>query len=541
MELAQGGGTAPQYQAFVYQFTNNRISGPALFTSSVFTAPTTPVPGFAPVTINTGGVVLTPGQQYVVFLTLSTLPAQAASNYRYGSIGNNTGIANGQFVFMNNGIVFGDLSANPWSTIAQDLAITLALNGLISPLLPANAPINPTNVAAGIDKALNANVVLPSGFNNLFTLTPAQLVDALGAMAGENSTQAQQGAFQLGNSYLSLLTDPFATNRVGTTGTMGFAPERQSMLPATIASAYAKYAKAPPIAIYEPRWDVWGAAFGGTNTTRGEGVVVGSHDAYTRAGGVAAGADYRFGPGSLIGFSLAGGNVNWSVTGNGFGGNGGGNADAFMAGIYGKYTAGPGYVSAAVTYSNYWMSTNRTVTVAGLDQLRANFNAESWGGRVEGGYRLPTEWLALAWTPYAAIQGQSFHTPNYGEVAVTGSNQFALNFTSRNATAIRGELGLRTDKVVAFENGGQINLFSKLAYAHDEISNPAMGANFTALGGGAAPFTVFGAKPSQNLALSSTGIEWRLANGISFLVKGDSEWGDNSRTYSGTGRIRYTW
>jgi outer membrane autotransporter protein len=538
MELFQGGGTPPQYQAFVYQFANNRITGPALFTSGVFTAPTGAA--FTPVTINTGSVALTPGQQYVVFLTLSTQPAQPNSNYRYGALTNNTAIPNGQFVFQNNGTVFGDLAVNPWNNIGEDLAITLALNGVLAPLLPAGAPINPTNVAAGIDRVANTGATLPPGFNSLFALSPAQLVDALGAMAGENHTQAQQGAFQMGNSYLSLLTDPLSTNRVGTTGPLGFAPERQSMLPGSIASAYAKYNKAPPMAVYEPRWDVWGAAFGGTNNTRGDTVTVGSHDAYTRVGGVAAGADYRFAPGTLVGFSLAGGNINWSVTGNGLGGNGGGSSDAFMAGVYGKYTAGPGYVSAAVTYSNYWMSTLRTVTVAGLDQLKADFNAESWGGRLEGGYRLPTGFFTLAWTPYAAIQGQSFRTPNYGEIATAGSNQFALNVASRDATAFRGELGLRTDKVMAVDNGGQVNLFSKIAYAHDEISNPAVAANFTALGAGS-NFIVFGARPSQNLALSSTGVEWRLANGISFMVKGDSEWGDHSQTYSGTGRIRYTW
>jgi hypothetical protein len=61
MELAQfAGATQPQYQAFVYQFANNRITGPALFTSGVFTAPSGAA--FTPVTINTGGIVLTPGQ-----------------------------------------------------------------------------------------------------------------------------------------------------------------------------------------------------------------------------------------------------------------------------------------------------------------------------------------------------------------------------------------------------------------------------------------------------------------------------------------------
>ena len=536
------GSAATQAQAFVYQWNSatNRIVGPALFTSGTFNF--SAGAGYTAATFNTGTITLTPGQQYVLFLSTSNLQGGAPNSaYRWGALTNNTAIPNGQFVFNNNGPTFANLFTTNWSNIGEDLALTIQLSGFLSPLLPTPAPTNPTNVAAGIDNVINAGGTLPAGFNNLFLLTPSQLVDALGALSGENNTQAQQGAFQLGTSYLSLLTDPFATNRVGTAGPMGFAPERQSSLPASIASAYAKYTKAPPMAtVSEPRWNVWGAAFGGGNRTNGDTVTVGSHDANTSAVGVAAGADYRFAPGSFVGFSLAGGNLNWSVTGNTFGGNGGGSSDAFMAGLYGKYTAGPGYVSAAVMYANYWMSTNRTVTVAGLDQLKADFNADSWGGRLEGGYRLPTDFWAAIWTPYAAFQGQSFHTPNYGEFATVGSNQFALNVAGRTATAYRGELGLRTDKTVAIDNGNQLNLFSKIAYARDEISNPSVAASFTVLGAGS-NFTVFGARPSQNLALSSSGFEARLANGVSFMVKGDTEWGERSRTYAGTGRIRYTW
>jgi hypothetical protein len=51
-------------------------------------------------------------------------------------------------------------------------------------------------------------------------------------------------------------------------------------------------------------------------------------------------------------------------------------------------------------------------------------------------------------------------------------------------------------------------------------------------------FAVFGAQSSENLALSSSGVEVRLANGA-LMVKGDSEWDDHSRTDSGTGPIRY--
>lgn len=397
---------------------------------------------------------------------------------------------------------------------------------------------NQQNIATAINTYFNHGGTLPAGVGTLFGLSGTALASGLSQVSGEAATGAQQGAFQLGNSYLSLLTDPYATNRVGAGGALGFAPEGQSSLPASIASAYARYTKAPPVVTYEPHWDVWGAAFGGDNTTRGD-MTVGSHDAYTRAGGIAAGADYRFAPNALIGFSLAGGNINWSLTGAGV--TGGGTSDAFLAAVYGKYSAGPGYVSGALSYANYWTSTSRTVTVAGLDQLNADYNAQSFGGRIEGGYRLFTGIWNVTWTPYGAAQGQSFSTPGYGESATTGSNQFALNFSSRTATAYRGELGLRTDKVVPIDNGGQLNLFGRFAYARDAISDPAAAANFTTLALGAAPFIVYGARPSRDLALTTAGAEWSLAGGISFLAKFDGEFGDRSQSYAATGRLRYTW
>jgi uncharacterized protein with beta-barrel porin domain len=542
MYLNQSSGTAPNYQAFVYAWdsVNSRISGPALFTSAPLVAPTTGVGVFAPVAINTGSVTLTPGQQYVLFLTTSSQVNGANGVYRYGALTNNTAIPNGQFVFQNNGTNFGNLSTTTWSNIGEDLAITISLSGFLAALLPPGAPVNPTNVAAAIDKFTAGGGILPLGLSALSGLSGQALIDALSQASGENHTQAQQGAFQLGNSYLSLLTDPMAANRVGTTGPLGYAAQKK--MPPAVAAANAMVTKAPPI-VYVPHWDVWGAAFGGTNNSRGETTTIGSHDAYTRVGAVAAGADYRYAPNSLIGFSLGGGNINWSLTGGtaaGGGCCGGGKSDAFMAGVYGKHDFGMGYLSGAVTFANYWMETDRNVFIAGLDRLHADFNAQSWGGRLEGGYYAGQYWN-INWTPYAAIQGQGFRTPNYGEFATIGPNpnQFALNFASRTATAVRGEVGLRTDKVMAV-NDGQLSLFGKFAYAHDEISNPAANATFAALGP-VASFTVYGARPSRDLALTTAGAEWRLANGVSFMVKFDGEFGDRSETYSGTGRVRYTW
>lgn len=486
-QLNQQSGSAPQYQAFVYAFDpgTQRITGSALFSSGIMTAPSGAT--FQQVSINTGSVVLSPGQQYVLFLTTSTITGQANGGYRWGSLTNNTAIPNGQFVFQNNGTDFAQLSSSSWSNISQDLAMQAFLSG---------------------------------------------------GNTGENLAQAQSGAFQLGNSFLSLLTDPFATNKVTTTGTMNYAGQKP--VPAAVRSAFGAYMKAPPpIVAYVPHWDVWGAAFGGVNNTGGS-AATGTSDLYTRVGGVAAGADYRFAADSLVGFSLAGGNINWSVTPTiAGGGQGGGTSDTFMAGVYGRYGIGPGYISAAATYTNYWIGTSRN-TVPGLDLYKADFNAEGWGGRIEGGYKVGQYWN-VTWTPYGAIQGQAFHTPDYAETAALGAAGLALTVAGRTATAYRGEVGLRTDKIMPVDNGGQLNLFGKFAYAHDEISNPSATLSFVGLGGGGAPFTVFGTDPSRDLALTSAGAEWRTASGVSFLVKFDGEFGERSQTYAGTGRIRYTW
>src|SRR5262249_14373756 len=105
-ELSQTSGTPPNYQAFVYQWdpVNRHIVGPPLFTSAPLVAPTTANANtYTPVTINTGGIQLTPGQQYVLFFTTSSQTNGAGAAYRYGALTNDTTYAGGKFVFINNG------------------------------------------------------------------------------------------------------------------------------------------------------------------------------------------------------------------------------------------------------------------------------------------------------------------------------------------------------------------------------------------------------------------------------------------------------
>jgi outer membrane autotransporter protein len=289
--------------------------------------------------------------------------------------------------------------------------------------------------------------------------------------------------------------------------------------------------KAPPKpASFEQRWSVWGAGYGGSNRTSGDPAVVGSHDLSAATAGGAAGLDYRLAPGTVVGFALAGAGTNWGLAQ----GLGGGKSDAFQAGLYGTTRWGPAYVAAALAFTNHWMSTDR-FAFAG-DHLSASFNAQSFGGRIESGYRFATIYGGL--TPYAAIQAQNFHTPTYNETDLTNGG-FALGFNSRNATDTRSELGGRFDHLLLLNPEAALTLRSRVAWAHDWISDPSLAAAFQTLPG--ASFIVNGATPAKNSALTSAGAELRLANGVVLLAKFDGEFAHHASTYAGTGTVRYTW
>jgi Autotransporter beta-domain len=64
-------------------------------------------------------------------------------------------------------------------------------------------------------------------------------------------------------------------------------------------------------------------------------------------------------------------------------------------------------------------------------QLRAEFNANAWSGRIEGGYRLVSPWRGgVGITPYAAGQFTTFELPAYAESVVSGAGMFALSYAA---------------------------------------------------------------------------------------------------------------
>jgi len=383
---------------------------------------------------------------------------------------------------------------------------------------------NQQSVGNAIINAFNAN----GGISLVYSgLTAAGLTQA----SGETAAGSQQTTFQAMGQFMGLLTDPFSTSRE----TAASAPPAYAdSAPAAAArDAYAMLAKVPAAKTFEQRWNVWAAGFGGSQTTDGS-AAQGSNSATSRMFGTAAGAEYAFLPQTLAGFALAGGGTSFSVTGGGTG-----RSDLFQAGTYVRHNNGPSYISAALAYGWQDVTTDRTVTLAGVDRLRAEYNANAWSGRLEGGYRFVAPWVGgLGLTPYAAGQFTTFNLPAYAETVVSGGGAFALAYGAKSVTDSRSELGLRTDKSIALPNA-ILTLRGRVAWAHDFNPDHSVAATFQALPG--ASFVVNGARAASDSALTTASAEMKWINGWSAAATFEGEFSNVTRSYAGKGAVRYTW
>ena len=118
-----------------------------------------------------------------------------------------------------------------------------------------------------------------------------------------------------------------------------------------------------------------------------------------------------------------------------------------------------------------------------------------------------------------------------GTIALLGGSTAALAMLS-------GLVGARADDLTMLGDSPLI-LRARVAWAHDWVSNPALGAVFQSLPGAA--FTVNGAAIPANSALASAGGQLFFTPNWSLEAKFDGEFGSGSQTYGGTGTLRYSW
>jgi autotransporter-associated beta strand protein len=542
MTTANAGGT----------LTGVGTVGNATIASGGIFAPGSVTPGTS-MTVQ-GSLALQSGAMYLVMLNPATASfANVTGAATLGGATVNAIYANGSYIskrytILTAGTVngtFGSLvntnlpanftsSLNYDSTHAYlDLALGFGPPSGSGPNFGGGLNINQQNVANALTQFFNTSGGIPTVFG---TLTPAGLTQA----SGELATASQQTTFDAMSQFMGVMTDPFVAGRgdgLNTGGgATGYADEANAYAgkhtPSDALAAI--YTKAPaPVQTFEARWSTWIAGYGGSQTTDGN-AALGSNNTTSSVYATAVGADYRFSPDTIAGFALAGGGTNFNVVGSGYG-----RSDLFQAGAFIRHTVGAAYISGALAYGWQDITTDRFVTAAGADHLRAEFNANAFSGRIEGGYRFVSPWIGgLGITPYAAGQFTTIDLPAYAESALSGANTFALAYGAKDVTDTRSELGFRTDKSFAMADG-LLTLRSRFAWAYDYDPNRSIAATFQSLPG--ASFVVNGAAQASDSALTTAAIEMKWRNGWSTAATFEGEFSSVTNSYAGKGVVRYTW
>jgi hypothetical protein len=139
---------AVDFAGYVMAWDGDKATGPVLWSSEqMSTTNNGGLGGYEKFTFNTGGVSLTSGAQYVLFVS--------ASNYFDGSQGLSELAAGemaydgGNFVYMNNGSRFSDLTSNAWIQWGQDLAFEAGFSAG-GPAVPAPAALLLSGIGAGL-------------------------------------------------------------------------------------------------------------------------------------------------------------------------------------------------------------------------------------------------------------------------------------------------------------------------------------------------------------------------------------------------------
>ncbi|MGA8902308.1 autotransporter domain-containing protein, partial [Bradyrhizobium sp.] len=218
-------------------------------------------------------------------------------------------------------------------TLSED-AHHIFLNLALNPSFTSGALNgNQRAVANAIGSFFDANGSISLAFGTLTT-------GGLAQVSGETATGAQQTTFDAMTQFMGVLSDTSIDGRGGNFsasagGASAYAGDRKHT--AAERDAYGMFTKAPPVP-FEPRWSVWAAAFGGSQTSDGNAALVGSNNTTSRVFGTAVGADYIFSPATTAGFALAGGGTSFAVA-NG----GNGRSDLFQTGAFVRHTVGQAY------------------------------------------------------------------------------------------------------------------------------------------------------------------------------------------------------
>ena len=283
---------------------------------------------------------------------------------------------------------------------------------------------NQQNIATALNNAFNAGANLPAGVGGCSLSPVTALGNALTQFSGEvRPASSRQPTCRRGCSSMPCSIRS-STGRGGANSSARRwamrRRRRRGWVAAREAFAAGMPVKARPNVAVEPRWSVWGAAYGGANRTDGD-AVVGSNDLDARAYGIAGGrrlsrvARHRDRCGGR-GRATPRGAWPTSATGNSNVGR-----SAAMARRAGTISTSPPRWRTPGTRSRPIAPSPSPASTSSMRIRCARASADGWKAATATAAR------TFGLTPYAAVQVQAcIRRPMVSRIA--GANQFALSY-----------------------------------------------------------------------------------------------------------------
>lgn len=242
-------------------------------------------------------------------------------------------------------------------------------------------------------------------------------------------------------------------------------------------------------------------------------------------------AGINFAPTERTNFGIA---ASWNTAdftlNNNFGS--GSSNSAFIA-VRGRTESDRGYIEGALSYGQSRITTDRTLTIAGIDQFVGKTTAESIAARIEAGLHMGI------FTPFIGLRAQSVRMKGFSETVDMGSSSYALQYEAHTSTSIRSELGVEM-QWPANTNGHQNATFGvRAAWARELASHRANSASFINAAG--VSFPVTGATRDRDSLVLAASATLADNNGLSVVAGIRTEHSRNSNEYSGSLTLGYRW
>lgn len=432
---------------------------------------------------------------------------------------------NGAVTLDSNTIKICTLAGQGFDTAAENLALTP----------------NQHSVAVALSGFVTGGGVLPIGLGILAaTQTPDELAASLAQLAGEGSTGVGPMGLQSMDAFLDTVMRSADLPRGQT-----MAPRDEGvpigLVPEKINDVYTgKYDGQDPdagnqplaypaaLAMQQRNWDVWAAGYGARNQTDGD-ADLGWQGRTSATKGLAAGLNFAPNDRTSVGIALSGNAADFALSD----GSGTGTGRSVFVALRGQTSSDRAYVKAALAYGRSDITTDRTVTIAGVDRFTAETTADTIAAHIEAGYRMG------GFTPFAGLRAKSVKTPAYAETTAAGSSSYALQYDAQTTTSLRSELGVDLQWSNDMAGGATAVFGVRAAWAHEFATNEPGTRAFQTVPD--APFAVSGATQDRDSLLLVASVGMAARNGFAIDGALNMQLSRNARDFGGSVTAHYRW